>query len=422
MKLTTGLEVLLYLFLLALSLLFVWENIEEYLEGKKIYSVSQEPVTLHDLPTITICWKFGTSFTAMPQRATYGKDFTIDVKILDSSEETTVTLKENKSVETRLFAIAINLNEMWSTTDTNGVPCLKERDKQCFKITSMWPGFDEINVKTFRQQFAFKFSNHVFENAGYEASSVVFTYFSTSEENSYGLAWGRRFEGTTDCRYLYTGNLFKLVDISEYHNMEPCYEDSYYSILAQRFTKVDSNRTITASECQSVQKCTPFSLPFDAYHIPVCKHELDRVCNLKVIEDLRSDLTGRACKMKEYKIEDEYLGLLHMVTGQSENTIDVPEWTTWIVENWDMDGKKPSNTLIFEQAFELPRELKQWTNAPFKTIYTEVETTSFLALLGSIGGTMGMFVGFSLIGSTGWFTTILWAWVKRRIQSNVEQP
>ena len=134
MKLTTGLEVLLYLFLLALSLLFVWGNIEEYLEGKKIYTVSQEPVTLHDLPTITICWKFGSSFTAMPQRVTYGKDFTIDVKILDGSEETTVTLKENKSVETRLFPIAIHLNEMWSTSDPNGVPCLKARVKQCFKI------------------------------------------------------------------------------------------------------------------------------------------------------------------------------------------------------------------------------------------------------------------------------------------------
>ena len=46
---------LMYLGLLALSLMFCWQNILDFMEGKTSYSIKQEYITVADLPTICFC-------------------------------------------------------------------------------------------------------------------------------------------------------------------------------------------------------------------------------------------------------------------------------------------------------------------------------------------------------------------------------
>ena len=82
-------EVLLYISLSVGAILFVKQTIEEFLEGSTMYTTSQEPLRLYDLPTITICWKLWSS------RLIYGKDFIIDIKIIEMDEETLTLLEDN---------------------------------------------------------------------------------------------------------------------------------------------------------------------------------------------------------------------------------------------------------------------------------------------------------------------------------------
>ena len=106
MTLIKAFGVLFYLTLLTGALIVVFHNIEDFLEDKTYYSVAYEPVTLRDLPTLTICWPLN-NFTKVMH---YGKDFTIDMKVLGHLNKT-VTLVENKSVN--IFDIAIHFSKIW---------------------------------------------------------------------------------------------------------------------------------------------------------------------------------------------------------------------------------------------------------------------------------------------------------------------
>ena len=61
---------------------------------------------------------------------------------------------------------------------------------------------------------------------------------------------------------------------------------------------------------------------------------------------------------------------------------------------------------------------------PFKTIKTEYLVVSWMSLLGNVGGTLGIFVGFSLTGASEWCLVIvqkLWKWFCARYPKNNDQ-
>ena len=46
---------LLYLVLLISALVYVKSSIDEYMRGRTFYSETRKPITVHDIPTLTIC-------------------------------------------------------------------------------------------------------------------------------------------------------------------------------------------------------------------------------------------------------------------------------------------------------------------------------------------------------------------------------
>ena len=70
----------------------------------------------------------------------------------------------------------------------------------------------------------------------------------------------------------------------------------------------------------------------------------------------------------------------------------------------------------FEAYFELPettRDVRR--DMPFKTIRTEYLLMSQMLLVGNVGGTLGVFIGFSIFGTSEWFIgvfTKLWTCFK----------
>ena len=70
----------------------------------------------------------------------------------------------------------------------------------------------------------------------------------------------------------------------------------------------------------------------------------------------------------------------------------------------------------FGYRFELPEATKDLrSKQPFKIVHKEYLITTAMTLIGNVGGTLGMFIGFSFIGVYGWFvdiTKIIWKWVE----------
>ena len=91
LKLQWLLETVLYICLVIGALLFVKQNVEEYLEGSTSFSISQEPISLLDLPTLVICYDTGNT---QARKGVYGKHLFIDAKLVGNVIDN-VTLKQD---------------------------------------------------------------------------------------------------------------------------------------------------------------------------------------------------------------------------------------------------------------------------------------------------------------------------------------
>ena len=155
MKAKHLLKSLLYLGLLGGAILFVRQNIGEYIQGSTGYSTTHEPLTLNDLPSLVICWKVGRH--GVPQKVKYGTDFTIDFKVIEEDIKT-VTLNESKPVKT-LLAIEVKVSELY-LSKKHQMPCSSLwEDGQCFKIDTHPTGKSDVDVQGFRIQVALMFSD-----------------------------------------------------------------------------------------------------------------------------------------------------------------------------------------------------------------------------------------------------------------------
>ena len=116
-------KVVWYLLLLTGSSVFIYKTFQEYLQGSTLYSVTKEPLNLHDLPTLTLCWIIHGSD---PPRV-YEEDFTIDVRVLEKQEKI-ITLIEDQNVRT-LFSLDVHLEQIWLEHNI-GNPCFPDDDNE----------------------------------------------------------------------------------------------------------------------------------------------------------------------------------------------------------------------------------------------------------------------------------------------------
>ena len=71
-----------------------------------------------------------------------------------------------------------------------------------------------------------------------------------------------------------------------------------------------------------------------------------------------------------------------------------------------INGPKKPNVLVFGYKFDSPRSYDMRSEKAFKKVNKEYLEMTLMSLIGSVGGTLGMFVGFSLNGmldSSDWF-------------------
>ena len=83
--------------------------------------------------------------------------------------------------------------------------------------------------------------------------------------------------------------------------------------------------------------------------------------------------------------------------------------------NTTNDPKPNSKFRIIEYKFSVPLFiLDHRSEEPFKTVMTEYYVTTGLSLVGNVGGTLGMFIGFSFLGTAEWLLNVAETVIKGR--------
>ena len=82
---------------------------------------------------------------------------------------------------------------------------------------------------------------------------------------------------------------------------------------------------------------------------------------------------------------------------------------------------KKRQTIIYKDQisigyhFELPLSTRNMrSKKPFKTVHQEHLVMSMVSLLADVGGTLGIFVGLSLFGTSEWFMRVLEGFLAKR--------
>ena len=160
------------------------------------------------------------------------------------------------------------------------------------------------------------------------------------------------------------------------------WEEVFHS-KQNRFTKYNFRNQTGVSNRNSKQPCVPYSLPLAKDKYPICENDDERACYEQVIEELRSDQEKhcpRSCNVKEYKTRVD---------------------TSFIL-------KTGSTPLTIELIFDSPKQTKDVRSVhPFKFVKTEYWVMSGMTLVGNVGGTLGMFIGFSFIGVSQWIMDLV---------------
>ena len=160
---------------------------------------------------------------------------------------------------------------------------------------------------------------------------------------------------------------------------------------------------VNGSKCSFDKLCAPFSLPLhDTEKIPLCSAEIDQACYGWIISQIQKTNHAidckKSCHVKEFSIKRDRRGYLP-------------------------PGKINQNNqeLVIEVKFDTtPQSSWKWRNLePTKTIKTEYYIMPGLSFVGNVGGTLGMFVGFSFIGLAEWLTCSTGAfckWLKTKLE------
>ena len=380
------LDIILYLSLLVCAIIFVLQTVNDYMKGSTSYLVTQEKLTPIDVPTLTFCfleWNEG--------------DFS--AKVSDREGGFTATLELDKHIPIPGHGIDMHLSELRTTQYyTHGTRCYKLTPKVNGEPTSV---FDT----QFQLVYTIQFNDDDDQNFP-EYANV----FITSEDNAYGTILLRWFDGILssvslrNSSFLYYVQHISIVEINEYINMDAiCSEDSYYECLAKRFVSSDLgqvakqvNGDLGCNFMQFENKCTPVSLQLEDGKIPICDSEEDSQCFINVLQELKRDQQDhckKSCLVKEFVIS-------HNSENIGQPTLD---WQEGRFLKISLDLEHPPGT----------RDIRE--DSLFKNVRTEYLILPWPALIANVGGTLGMFIGFSFIGTSEWMIDYLieiWGWFK----------
>ena len=162
-------ELALYATLFCSGLVFVRQSFENYMEGRTDHSLTQEPISKDDLPTLSVCFTPITGFCRNDQQIMeelqtefiYGKNFQIFASVLER-ENKTVLLELNRRVSTN-FGLELLLSKFRPKLEIRQEKIREKLD--CYMIQpfpSLSEDTEDIDFQLFRMEMKFNFHESFF--------------------------------------------------------------------------------------------------------------------------------------------------------------------------------------------------------------------------------------------------------------------
>ena len=323
---------ILYLGLFLTAILFTREAMEKFFSGDTGITLSEEKIDLQH-PTITICFKVRVREREFFR---YGTDFNITFVVKSEDykniDNFTLSIGEN---DLKMSSTKVYLQEMY--TYFSGV---------CYSIRAM--------RKTDKKYIRL----HIWNNA--KPLPSISVHF-TSKENSYGITYGSFKDGNVESFDLSNGK-YKYVELILKKRIHlKCSHKSFYENLGSKIMESDFNN------CSST--CIPIFIPNVEY--PLCPYDKFKEwyqnnctecdCSANIIQDI----------MQNIERNDDHLPFCHMARYKVYNDLES------VLYN--------HNNIRLEYRF-----------ATMKTeVYKQYLIYDVIGMVGLVGGTLGLFIGFS---------------------------
>ena len=336
-------EKIIFIILTIGSLFLAREAIWKFQTSHSSFTTSELPIT--ERPTITICLPYQF------QNYSYGIDFNISKYFLFSDyidKKNEVTLKEGDNPSTDQM---ITLSKI-STTHYG----------TCYQIVSKIIRNDPGPIEVIKISSPHK---------PYKKQLPQLLIYFTSEMNSYGITRAFWRDGEVLSFHMNQIQRYMALGLKEerYHYLQdksPCRYESYLHCIGSQLVKADFQ------ECP--MKCLAHSVPKTVdveEKIPICKArsvawKCSHKYGLNLVRKLKENATclERACKTTHYD------GKIVFEESHPESPLVHP------------DSRSFSYTFLRTSV----------------AIHEEYLIYDFVGMLGSIGGTLGMCIGFSFVG------------------------
>ena len=354
-KLINGLEWVLFIGLCIVSGWFAYGVVNQFVSGKTSFAQHEEPMIYYPATII--------HFHLKPSQV----DFS-DVNI--SYFPTGTRFEKNLSIGENYFSLpGDNKTEVVSLESFESLYSSKKKYRD-FRIIHSTPikfnpkGLAGANFKVY----------HTLRNSGeansWENSHILFTF--TSIKNSPGVK--KIWKDGKPLHLILSKNTYTRIDMEaeQYNFLEQkgdCQQESFYECIVSELESSDD-----FERCS--KKCIPivFSNLGKNYSTPFCKNDSgnEQYCAIKIVQQLMSR---------------------HDVESNCEKSCSRLQYLGQIFRTQPLNASGNSNT-IYEIVYRIPNK-NMYVSEEY-LIYDEIN------VIGSVGGTLGMFIGFSMTGVVSW--------------------
>ena len=298
-------------------------------------SFTQSEKPISELPTITLCFSKPDSRKIEYE---HGIDFKIKYKFYEGWKEHKITLKEGK--QKKISGEIVKLEKVFTLNYGS-----------CYIITSLLS--KEYVIKDY-VVISLKFNKSIIDE-----DLPTLNAYITSEKNAHGIIRSLWKNGKVIKIHIEKGMSKKIDLITEQYNYlttnSKCSEESFYE-CAGRY--LEANLT-------SKTKCTLFSLP-TLPSMPICKTVEEMIEFWIIWNNINfDDLCSKLCINLEYSGEESYYR-----------------------KSW---GNR-------KNGYRHNTHLSYGFSSNSTTVYEEYLVYDIVSMIGSVGGTLGMCIGFSFTG------------------------
>ena len=336
-------EWILYLVLFAIAIFFTWEAIEKFYS--RYLGIEKYDEEIKSYPTMTMCFKEGFW--------KYGRDFNMSyatmTSVVDVEDKLILRIGENNIGITQGKLLLKEIYTEW--------------EGYCYSITTL----REINGNYITIKISPNPNADALPSADRHKKLDTIAIYFTSEENLYGITkrnWkdGKVYPISITKEY----GRWKVVElgVEKHIKFDDCSEYSFYECAGTKISKSDFSNCSVA--------CMPITFPSVSYP-PQCKnyeswfedHDGDDCaecnCNWNIINEI----------IKNIEFNNE--------CPRTCSTIQYPVFH-------EMDYQEEGDSAIIQYKFSIPLVVQA---------NKEYIIFDAIGMIGSVGGTLGLFIGFS---------------------------